>query len=133
MVRTLKLWNLSMSFSDQREKNWIFCVETKVFGIALFEYYLDLYSNGMYSTGSHDTGLWMPKLNPLYIYRSGSLKHPHAWTLLYLFLYADKISNAFDSDKSGLIRISEANAFTSQIPDGWTLPQWCAFLVEGML
>lgn len=110
----------------------MFCVESKVFGIALFEYYLDRYSKGMHKSEGLDIGLWMPKFNPLYRYRSGSFKHPHAWTLLYLFLYADKISNVIDSDKSGLIRISEANAFTSQIPEGWTLPQWCAYLVEGL-
>ncbi|KAF5321499.1 hypothetical protein D9619_000349 [Psilocybe cf. subviscida] len=109
-----------------KEMNWMFCVETKVFGIALFEYYLDLYSNGMFTSG-FDTGLWTPKVNPIHRYKEGAFKHPQAWTLLYLFLYADKISNAIDSDNSGFIRINEVNAFTLQIPDGWTLPQWCQF------
>ncbi|KAF5320976.1 hypothetical protein D9619_000354 [Psilocybe cf. subviscida] len=113
-----------------KDMNWMFCIETKVFGIALFEYYLDLYSNGVFTSG-FDTGLWMPKFNPVHRYKSGAFKHPQAWTLLYLFLYADKISKAIDSDNSGFIRISEANVFTSQIPVGWTLPQWCAYLVEG--
>lgn len=109
----------------------MFCVETKVFGIALFEYYLDLYSNGAFRPG-FDTGLWMPKFNPVNRFKSGSFKHPQAWTLLYLFIYAEYISNVIDSDNSEFIRISEANAFTSQIPEGWTLPQWCAYLVEGL-
>lgn len=112
-------------------QNWMFCVETKVFGVALFEYYLDLYSDGMFTSG-FDTGLWMPKFNPIHRYKSDAFKHREAWTLLYLFFYSDKLSNVIDSDSSGFIRISEANAFTSQIPDGWTLPQWCAYLMEGV-
>ncbi|KAF8875695.1 hypothetical protein BD779DRAFT_1678108 [Infundibulicybe gibba] len=54
-----------------------------------------------------------------------------AWTLQYLSTHARQISRTIDSDGSGYIRISEANAFTSKMPDGWTLPQWCCYAALG--
>jgi hypothetical protein len=53
------------------------------------------------------------------------------WTRNYIANYGLKIISAIDRDDSGFIRISEANAFTSRIPKGWSLPQWCAYTVAG--
>jgi hypothetical protein len=53
------------------------------------------------------------------------------WTLAYFAYYGQKITLAIDQDNSGFVRISEANAFTNKIPNGWSLPQWCAYTVAG--
>jgi len=53
------------------------------------------------------------------------------WTLDYINNYGPKITMAIDRDNSGFIRISEANTFTSKIPNGWSLPQWCAYTIAG--
>jgi hypothetical protein len=51
--------------------------------------------------------------------------------LKYILDYGQQIANAIDRDASGFIRISEANAFTKAIPNGWSLPQWYAYNVAG--
>ena len=53
------------------------------------------------------------------------------WTLDYINNYGPKLTIAIDRDNSGFIRISEANTFTNKIPNGWSLPQWCAYTVAG--
>ena len=52
--------------------------------------------------------------------------------LQYLTMpYLASVAEAFDDDGSGFIRISEANEFTSGIPEGWTLLQWIAYWARG--
>ena len=58
--------------------------------------------------------------------------HNDSWTLPYLSEHGAYIALHIDLDRSGYIRISEANTFTGTIPDGWTLPQWCAYKVAGI-
>jgi len=55
--------------------------------------------------------------------------HPDAWTLEFLVgsEYIPLITAAFDQDKSGFVRITEANALTRLMPPNFTLAQWCAF------
>jgi len=60
------------------------------------------------------------------------ISHDDSWTLPYLSEHGAYIALHIDLDRSGYIRISEANTFTSTIPDGWTLPQWCAYKVAGI-
>ena len=43
-----------------------------------------------------------------------------AWTLDYFANHGQKITMAIDRVHSGFIRISEANAFASTIPNGWS-------------
>jgi hypothetical protein len=54
-----------------------------------------------------------------------------SWTLEYIADFGHRIAAAIDCDNSGYIRISEANCFTEKIPQGWTLPQWCAYTAAG--
>lgn len=61
----------------------------------------------------------------------GALIHPDKWTLIPMAKYKDRIAHAIDSDDSGLIRISEVNAFTDRMPKGWSVPQWCAYAAVG--
>lgn len=111
-------------------QKWIFCVETRIFALALFEYYQDLYTHphvdASKTTEDPDTDATQNTNNP----PSGSKLHPDAWTLPYLQIFTTATAT-IDDDNSGFIRISEANRFTARIPEGWTLPQYCAYLVEG--
>jgi hypothetical protein len=63
--------------------------------------------------------------------RLGVLNHIDAWTLDPIARYKERIISAIDCDGSGFIRISEINAFTDQMPEGWSLPQWCAYAALG--
>jgi len=58
--------------------------------------------------------------------------HTDSWALQYLSQHGASIASHIDSDRSGYIRIGEANTFTSTIPEGWTLPQWCAYQAAGI-
>ncbi|KAH9481751.1 hypothetical protein JR316_0006278 [Psilocybe cubensis] len=71
----------------------------------------------------------VPKFS--FLSRLGSIHDPDSWTLEYIALHGHHITQAIDNDGSGFIRISEANAFTQQIPKGWNLPQWCAYSAAG--
>jgi len=84
-------------------QSWIFCVDNEIFAGGLVEYYRD-----HISASSID-----------------------AWTLEYIVNHGKKMAIAIDSDNSGFIRISEANAFANKIPNGWSLSQWCAYTVAG--
>lgn len=113
-------------------QKWIFCIETGIFALALFEYYQDLYAHPhvVASDTSEETGAIVRRVQNTSTPSSGSTLHPDAWTLHYLANFTSAVA-AIDDDASGYIRISEANRFTSRIPEGWTLPQYCAYLVEG--
>jgi len=136
-------------------QNWIFCIENKFFASALFEYYLDRFSNttnrgyvqsslGELSgerdlnesnmTATLDTmrTMSMTMSRPNIWSKTLAFNHPDAWTLEYIALNSESIATAIDRDKSGYIRISEVNAFTDQIPTGWNLPQWCAYVAAGI-
>ena len=108
-------------------QNWIFCVEDKLFITALFEYYLD-YFYSKYTCPETGSGEEPEELSLDAI----SARQKDIWTLQYLNYNGGQINDAVDSDKSGFIRISEVNTFTDQIPKGWTLPQWCAYVAVGM-
>ncbi|KAF8159290.1 hypothetical protein B0H34DRAFT_702908 [Crassisporium funariophilum] len=133
-----------------KEMNWIFCVENSLFTSALFEYYLDQFSSSSITTklsDSRDKGInaaaspltpEAPKIHTVsnissFLSKVGFLPHADAWTLEYIALHGQRISQAIDRDRSGFIRISEANAFAEQIPSGWNLPQWCAYTAAGWL
>lgn len=108
-------------------QKWIFCVETRIFALALYEYYQDLYAHT--HTIAPDI---IEEKNDSDTHEPSSRRtvHPDAWTLPYLVIFT-KATETIDDDNSGFIRISEANKFTSRIPEGWTLPRYCAYLVEG--
>ncbi|PPQ83090.1 hypothetical protein CVT25_003794 [Psilocybe cyanescens] len=129
-----------------KEMNWIFCVKGKFFVSAIFEFYLDRFSGkyvdktgpGAEEEHGVDSGLdgqtvsnsgSAPRFS--FLSRLGAVNHPDSWTLEYIALYGNNITQAIDSDNSGFIRISEANAFTQAIPKGWNLPQWCAYCAAG--
>ncbi|PPQ83088.1 hypothetical protein CVT25_003792 [Psilocybe cyanescens] len=130
-----------------KEMNWIFCVEGKFFVSAVFEFYLDRFSGkkhvdkaepGAEEEHGVDSNLdgqtvsnsgSAPRFS--FLSRLGAVNHPDSWTLEYIALYGDNITQAIDNDNSGFIRISEANAFSQAIPKGWNLPQWCAYCAAG--
>lgn len=66
-----------------------------------------------------------------FLSRLGVLNHVDAWTLEPMAMYGERISLSIDRDDSGFIRISEANTFTDRMPEGWSLPQWCAYAAIG--
>ena len=66
-----------------------------------------------------------------FLSRLGVLNHVDAWALEPIAMYGERISLSIDRDDSGFIRISEANAFTDRMPEGWSLPQWCAYAAIG--
>lgn len=118
-------------------------MENKLFSSALFEYYLDLFSATQWEDIGGSSPLHRAEPNEQrtassYLVRSskwdksGSIRHVDGWTLDYLVAYGDRIAAAIDQDDSGFIRISEANAFTSRMPFGWNLPQWCAYSAAGV-
>ena len=106
-------------------QSWIFCVENKFFSSALFEYFRD-----RLSTSKNDTNEFQGS-DQLDRTSSTVQKLDDGWTLEYIANFGDRISAAIDCDNSGFIRISEANTFTEQMPQGWTLPQWCAYTAAG--
>lgn len=137
-------------------QDWIFCVENKVFVNGLFEFYLDRFAShttlhqsqqsvkhemeGEASRKNSDktfkrfvsssSSSVAPKSG--FLSRLGALNHPDSWTLEYIALHGHNITRAINDDDSGFILIDEVNAFTQQIPKGWTLPQWCAYYAAGM-
>ena len=90
-------------------QSWMFCVDNKLFTSGLAEYYRERLSASVII----------------------SLDKADAWTLEYFVKHGQQIAIAIDSDNSGFIRISEVNAFTNRIPNGWNLPQWCAYTIAG--
>jgi hypothetical protein len=113
-------------------QKWIFCVETSVFALALFEYYQDLYTHPhiVATDPGEETAVVATRSQNTSKLSSDPKHHPDAWTLPYLANFTTAVAT-IDDDNSGYIRVSEANRFTSRIPEGWTLPQYCAYLVEG--
>ncbi|KIM37236.1 hypothetical protein M413DRAFT_448725 [Hebeloma cylindrosporum] len=105
-----------------KEMSWIFCVDNKLFTSALFEYYLDHFSASRRITLNS---------NPEVSEEQKNASNSDEWTLEYIAAHGQQIAIAVDRDNSGFIRISEANAFTKKIPNGWSLPQWCAYTVAG--
>jgi len=103
-------------------QSWIFCVDNKLFSGALYEYYLDFFRASRISTLDSNSEANKERRNS---------SKADAWTLDYFANYGYKIALAIDRDNSGFVRISEANAFTDGIPNGWSLPQWCAYTVAG--
>ncbi|KJA23768.1 hypothetical protein HYPSUDRAFT_1079957 [Hypholoma sublateritium FD-334 SS-4] len=129
-----------------KEMNWIFCVDNKHFTNALFEYYLDHFSSLKEVAADIENGpeSQLQKLKEgrrakvyenltkvTFLSRMGVLNHVDAWTLEPMAMYGDRIANSVDRDESGYIRISEVNSFTDRMPEGWTLPQWCAYAAIG--
>ncbi|KJA23767.1 hypothetical protein HYPSUDRAFT_66143 [Hypholoma sublateritium FD-334 SS-4] len=127
-----------------KEMNWIFCVDNKLFTSALFEYYLDHFSS-LRHVPNEITGEFEHKIGPseegehvgenmtkvTFLSRLGVLNHVDAWTLEPMAIYGERVSLSIDRDDSGFIRISEANTFTDRMPEGWSLPQWCAYAAIG--
>ncbi|RXW24392.1 hypothetical protein EST38_g1492 [Candolleomyces aberdarensis] len=97
-----------------KEMDWIFCVDIKLFSMALHEYYLDRFSVKLPSGEDGEA-------------QNAQKREEDQWTLEYLGIYAQDICQAVDRDLSGYIRISEVNAFTDEIPEGWTFTQWCVY------
>ncbi|KAH9481745.1 hypothetical protein JR316_0006272 [Psilocybe cubensis] len=136
-----------------KEMDWIFCVDNKFFVSALFEFYLDRFSSkhaiptgpifkdGEPTSDAHQKGTldWFKQMFAIsvsapkfsFLSKLGAINHPDAWTLEYIALHGEQITKTIDSDDSGFIRISEANAFAQQCPRGWSLPQWCAYSAAG--
>lgn len=82
--------------------------------MALHEYYLDRFSAKLLGVPGEEAS-------------STQKRDEDQWTLEYLGPYSQEICEAIDRDLSGYIRISEVNAFTNEIPEGWTFPQWCVY------
>ncbi|RXW20791.1 hypothetical protein EST38_g5070 [Candolleomyces aberdarensis] len=97
-----------------KEMDWIFCVENKIFSMALHEYYRDRFSVKLPTEQDGEA-------------QNTRKQDEDQWTLEYLGVHAQDICQAIDRDLSGYIRISEVNAFTDEIPEGWTFPQWCVY------
>ncbi|KAF8993543.1 hypothetical protein BDQ17DRAFT_1331622 [Cyathus striatus] len=118
------------------DEGWMFCVESKIFVIALFEYYLDKFSaRRRIRPGLRaGTSVISPTILTQIAYGSISdyISHPDAWTLEYFIKYVKYICQEVDTDYSGFIRISEANEFTENARAlGVSLPQWCAYCATG--
>ncbi|KAJ3509167.1 hypothetical protein NLJ89_g5363 [Agrocybe chaxingu] len=109
-----------------KEMNWIFCVDNRLFALALFEYYLDKVSSYDHKQAS---GARDPTSLPPPADATKTIAFPRGQE--FISAYGPRISKAIDCDDSGFIRISEANEFTSKIPKGWNLPQWCAYHTIG--
>ena len=113
--------------ANKSPQSWIFCVENKFFSSALFEYFRDRVSA---SKNDRNEVATVPTDK-----RDGTTstvqKLDDGWTVEYIANFGNRITAAIDCDNSGFIRISEANTFTEQIPQGWTLPQWCAYTAAG--
>ncbi|KAF8990937.1 hypothetical protein BDQ17DRAFT_1433425 [Cyathus striatus] len=117
------------------EMGWVFCVKNKHFGMALIEYFVDRYSIQHSPCESRTAGSenidnrgdisGVGAENDQNSMRTRN--HPNAWTLYYLSTFVTDISSAIDVDDTGFIRISEANEFTEQIPNGWCLAEWCVY------
>jgi hypothetical protein len=86
--------------------------------MALHEYYLDRFSVKLPQAGEAP---------------NTQKRDEDQWTLEFLGFYGEEICQAVDRDLSGYIRISEVNAFTDEIPEGWTFPQWCVYQGLGEL
>jgi len=157
MVTFHHVENLQLSYVCHQ--NWIFCVDDKLFTSALHEYYRDKFSANLSPVhnnpskiksesdegGSTSEGIGK-EVNSINFTEKNlgnvlavspptpprpPTGHDDSWTLQYLSQHGEYVALYIDLDRSGYIRISEANAFTSTIPDGWTLPQWCAYKAAG--
>jgi len=109
-----------------------------MFSLALLEYYFDKVSSFERNQPEQDSGTPNPQATRTIssqneVQRLRHVQHPDSWTLEYISAHGARIAAAIDIDNSGFIRISEANTFTEQIPQGWNLPQWCAYNAIGKL
>ncbi|KAF8990935.1 hypothetical protein BDQ17DRAFT_1433422 [Cyathus striatus] len=107
------------------EMGWVFCVKNKHFGMALIEYFLDHFTSSD-ETRKEDNESVENKGMGGNDHISESY-HQKTWTLFYLTRFAEDISSAIDVDRTGFIRISEANIFTDDMPITWSLAEWCVY------
>ncbi|KAF8986055.1 hypothetical protein BDQ17DRAFT_1436402 [Cyathus striatus] len=141
---------LSGPYDRLKDEGWMFCVESGIFVVALFEHFLDKFSGGNRDYGhiNNETSFPSTPINGPYStismtqYSGGGLlksasatdytNHPDAWTLDYFITFRKFLCREVDTDSSGFIRISEVNDFTKkQRKSGMTLPQWCAYCAAG--
>jgi len=118
-------------FVNKSLQSWIFCIENRFFSSALFEYFRDRLSAARMNDTNEIVQATSSTDEPLADTSSAVQKSDDGWTLEYIANFGYRISAAIDCDNSGFIRISEANTFTEQMPQGWTLPQWCAYTAAG--
>lgn len=107
-------------------QGWIFCVDLKLFTNALFEYYVD-HLHSKFTTPPLDSDEPAEELSA----EALSERQEDLWTLDYISRHGHSVNKAVDRDASGWIRISKVNAFTNSIPEGWSLPQWLAYVAIG--
>ncbi|KAJ3507028.1 hypothetical protein NLJ89_g6534 [Agrocybe chaxingu] len=84
-----------------KEMSWIFCIDNKLFTLALHEYYLDKFSSRK------------DELTPTIAPGGRKQRHPEAWTLSYLSRLGFRISEAIDGDNPGTD--AEGLEFTSVV------------------
>lgn len=96
--------------------------------MALHDHYLHGSYTASHEGTSHDADVSEPT-PPTNVIQGAPLADPaDKWCLQYLRIrHLPAISEAFDDDGSGFIRISEVNEFTGGIPKGWNLLKWVAY------
>ncbi|KAG2340096.1 hypothetical protein BDR05DRAFT_562246 [Suillus weaverae] len=73
----------------------------------------------------------LPAIDPAY-HELPTIDPADKWCLKYLTVfYVPSLSESFDNDANGLVSIREVNAFTSVIPQGWSLLQALAYWAAG--
>jgi hypothetical protein len=133
-----------MTFLLTITKKWRTNVKTQYFIAELHNYYVDRFSNlcrdAPCTQVTSGAPSWVvPVLSPNYIshFDSGVEELPEIdpadeWCLKYLtILYVPSLSEGFDSDGNRLVSIREVNAFTSAIPQDWSLLQALAYWAAG--
>ncbi|KAJ7777866.1 hypothetical protein DFH07DRAFT_796416 [Mycena maculata] len=97
-----------------KEMGWRGSVKSRHFVMALRDHFAEENKNG-----EHDHA-------PMTVDKTDE------WALEYFnIVRLQPISEAFDDDASGFVTVSETNAFTTERPLGWSLPQWIAYWAIG--
>ncbi|KAI0041239.1 hypothetical protein FA95DRAFT_714838 [Auriscalpium vulgare] len=108
-----------------KQMRWRFSVKGHDFIKALQEYYFDKIAEGDRRAPVYDS-------SERTMTEDERKLQDDKWCLRFLGVeYEAPVLEAFDTDNSGFIRISEVNEFTNSIPDEWSLLQAVAYWAQG--
>ncbi|KAF8522036.1 hypothetical protein JB92DRAFT_3110822 [Gautieria morchelliformis] len=103
--------------------NWRVSVKTRHFTVTLHDHYLHDLTVSRARSLDGETPVTPSQASAPVIIDAAD-----RWCLPYLGIrYLPSISEAFDDDGSGFIKVSEVNAFTDGMPQEWSLLRWIAY------
>ncbi|KAF9073392.1 hypothetical protein BDP27DRAFT_1318820 [Rhodocollybia butyracea] len=115
-----------------KQMNWRYSVRSRDFFKALQEFYFDKFSKNSHYDGDFTSEHDLDGPSDATLEAAQSIEEDE-WCLQYLAAkYERQIIEAFDTDGSGFIRISEVNSFTKiSMENQWTILQALSYFAQG--